>query len=190
LGACAAHATATELNPVRKVVNLLQAMQKKVEAEGEVEKELFEKYMCYCKNGGADLGDSIAAAEEKIPAVSSEIEASEAKLSQAKSDLKDAQTDRAAAKAAMEEATALRKKEAAEYAKYKADADTNVAAIAKAVAALEKGNAGTFLQTPSATVLRTWRAGMVCPTQTSRPCSPSSRRARTTPRSPARSQAY
>jgi len=147
-------ATTVGANPVRKVVNLLQAMQKKVEAEGEVEKELYEKYMCYCKNGGADLGASIAAAEEKIPAVTSDIEAGEAKLSQAKSDLKQAQTDRASAKDAMEEATAIRKKEAAEYAQYKADADTNVVAIAKAVAALEKGMAGSFLQTPSATVLR------------------------------------
>merc|ERR1719148_285149 len=100
--ALVATAGATTANPVRKVVNLLQAMQKKVEAEGEVEKELYEKYMCYCKNGGADLGASIAAAEEKIPAVTSDIEAGEAKLSQAKSDLKQAQTDRASAKDAME----------------------------------------------------------------------------------------
>jgi len=154
LGTCAAHASATDLNPIRKVVNLLQAMQKKVEAEGEAEKELFEKYMCYCKNGGSDLGASISDAQEKIPAVTSDIEAAEAKLSQAKSVLKQAQTDRASAKDSMEEATALRKKEAAEYAQYKADADTNVAAIAKAVMALEKGMAGSFLQTPSATVLR------------------------------------
>merc|ERR1740139_1879836 len=54
----------------------------------------------------------------------------------------------------MKEATALREKEAAEYAKYKAESDTNIAAIAKAVAALEKGMAGSFLQTPSAAVLR------------------------------------
>merc|ERR1711957_577624 len=96
----------------------------------------------------------MGAAEEKIPAVTSDIESAEARLSGSKADLKQAQTDRAAAKAAMEEATALRRKEAAEYAQYKADADTNVAAIAKAVTALSKGMAGSFLQTPSATVLR------------------------------------
>jgi len=154
LGTCAVHASAVELNPVRKVVNLLQSMQKKIEAEGESEKKLYEQYMCYCKTGGSDLGASISAAQEKIPAVTSDIEASEAKLSQAKADLKQGQTDRAAAKASMKEATALREKEAAEYAKYKADADANTVAIAKAVAALEKGMAGSFLQTPSAAVLR------------------------------------
>jgi hypothetical protein len=33
-------------NPVRKVVNLLQKMQRKVEKEAEEEKELFDKFMC------------------------------------------------------------------------------------------------------------------------------------------------
>jgi len=141
-------------NPVRKVVNLLQAMQKKVEEEGKQEKDLYEKFMCYCKTGGGDLAASIAAAEDKGPSVSSNIEASEASLTQAKEDLKQAQSDRSAAKAAIEEATALREKEAASFAAYKADADTNIAAITKAVTALENGMAGGFLQTDAAAVLK------------------------------------
>ena len=64
-----------------------------------------------------------------------------------------AQVDRSAAKAAMEEATAIREKEAAAFAAYKADADVNVAAIVKATAAVEKGMGGAFLQTPTASAL-------------------------------------
>merc|ERR1719223_1147570 len=52
--------------------------------------------MCYCKSGNGDLSSSISAAEEKVPAVSSNIEASEGKLAQAKEDLKQAQVDRSA----------------------------------------------------------------------------------------------
>ena len=33
-------------NPIRNVVTMLQTMQKKVEAEGEREQELFDKFMC------------------------------------------------------------------------------------------------------------------------------------------------
>jgi len=142
------------LNPIRKVVNLLQSMQKKVEQEGKDEKELYEKFMCYCKTGGGDLGASISAAEDKIPAVQSNIEESEAKLAGAKADLKQAQTDRTAAKDAMAEATAIREKEAGIYAQFKAEHDTNIAAIAKATAAIEQGVAGSFLQTPAAQVLQ------------------------------------
>jgi len=141
-------------NPIRKVVTLLQDMQKKVEAEGEKEAKLYEEFMCYCKNGGADLQASISAAETKIPAVSSNIEEGEQRLAQTKADLKQNQEDRSAANTAMAEATALREKEAATFAANKAEYDTNIAAIAKAVAAIEKGVAGGFLQTGAAQVLR------------------------------------
>jgi chromosome segregation ATPase len=142
------------LNPVRKVSNLLQGMQKKVTAEGEREKDLYEKFMCYCKTGGGDLSASISAAETKVPAVSSDIEESEQKLAQTKSDLKQAQDDRTAAKKAVAEAIALRKKESAAFAAEKTEYDTNIAAVKKAVTALSDGMSGSFLQTQTAQALR------------------------------------
>lgn len=141
-------------NPIRKVVAMLQAMQKKVTEEGEREKELYEKFQCYCTTGGGDLAQSISVADAKVPAVGSDIEASEEKLSQAKADLEQAQKDRTSAKEAMAEATALREKEAAAFASLKAEYDTNIAAISKAVASLEKGMSGSFLQTGVAQLLR------------------------------------
>jgi len=151
-----AHATEGQnaLNPVRKVVTLLQNMQKKVEEEGAREAELMKKFDCYCKTGKGDLSASISAAEDKVPAVTSDIEGTEAKLAGAKSTLKEAQGDRSAAKAAMADATALRQKEAKTFADLKSEHDTNIAAIAKAVDAISKGVAGSFLQTPAAQVLR------------------------------------
>jgi chromosome segregation ATPase len=144
----------TQANPIRKVVTLLQAMQKKVTEEGEKEKELYEKFMCYCKTGGSDLSAAIAAAEAKGPQVTSAIEAGEGKLAQSKADLRQAQVDRSAAKDAIAAATALREKEAAAYASTKAEYDTNIAAVKKAVTSLEKGMSGSFLQTPTAQKLR------------------------------------
>merc|ERR1740127_149332 len=108
--------SAVVANPIRKVVNLLKGMQKKVTEEGEKGKELYEKFMCYCKNAGGDLKASMSAADTKIPAVGASIKESEASLTQAKADLKAAQTDRAEAKAAMASATALREKTATSYA--------------------------------------------------------------------------
>merc|ERR1719247_3682506 len=113
-------------NPIRKVVTMLQAMEKKVTAEGETEKELFEKFMCYCKNGDEALAKSISEAEAKVPAVTADIEAAETQVKQFKLDLKAHQTDRAAAKAAMAEATKLREKEASAFAALKAESDANI----------------------------------------------------------------
>merc|ERR1719353_1056129 len=125
---------------------MLQSMQKKIEAEGKKEQELFDKYMCYCKTSGGDLTASISSADTKIPQVGSDIKEGEAKLAQLKEDLKQHQVDRSAAKAAIESATALRNKEAAAYAAVEAEAQSNIAAIKGAVQALEKGMSGTFLQ--------------------------------------------
>jgi len=133
---------------------MLQAMQKKVAEEGEKEKELYEKFVCYCKNGGGTLGASIAAAEAKGPAVGSDIEQAEAKKVQLQADLKQHQVDRDDAKKAMAAAKSLREKEASAFGKDKVEADSDIAAIRKAVAALEKGMAGGFLQTGRAQVLR------------------------------------
>ena len=143
------------LNPIRKVVTLLQAMQKKVEEEGEAEAKLYEKFMCYCKNGAGELEASISAAEDKLASLPEEIKAALGKLEQLKADVKQHQTDKHAAKDAMAEATAIREKEAAAYAKEKTYYDSTVVAMTKAVAALEKGVSGGFLQTSSARVLRT-----------------------------------
>merc|ERR1719236_258020 len=126
-------------NPIRKVVTMLQNMQKKVEAEGEKEKELFDKYMCYCKTSGGDLSKSIADAGTKMPQLEADIKEGEAKKKQLDEDIKTAQADRSAAKTAMADATALRKKEADAYAKESSEDKANIAATEKATTAIEKG---------------------------------------------------
>lgn len=141
-------------NPIRKVVTMLQMMTKKVEAEGEKEKELFEKFMCYCKNSGTDLAASIDAAGKKIPEVSADIQEGQSQADQLKMELQEAQNDRSAAKKAMADATALRDKEAGAFAAEKAESETNIAAMSKAVTALEKGMGAAFLQSAAAQTLQ------------------------------------
>jgi septal ring factor EnvC (AmiA/AmiB activator) len=141
-------------NPIRKVVTMLQAMQKKVESEGARDKELFDKFMCYCKTGSAGLEKSISDANVKVPSLQSDIEGAESKVSTLKEELKQAQMDRAAAKTAVAEATALRQKEAAAFAATSTELKTNIAAITKAVNAIDSGMAGGFLQTETAQVIK------------------------------------
>jgi len=148
-----ANGSDTQANPIRKVVTMLQSMEKKVQAEGVKEQELFDKYMCYCKNSGGDLSKSIGDADTKIPQVGSDIKEAEAKNAQLKEDLKQHQVDRSAAKTAVADATTLREKEAGEYAKESSELSANLASVNGAVTALEKGMAGGFLQTHGASTL-------------------------------------
>merc|ERR1719506_780808 len=129
-------------------------MQKKVVAEGEKEEELFEKFMCYCKNGKGALESSIEQAKQTNDQLKSSISEADASLKQMKADLKQAQTDRAAAKTAVAKATALREKEASAFATESGELKTNIAATKKATAAIEKGMGGAFLQTSVGSILK------------------------------------
>merc|ERR1719199_2198361 len=113
---------------------MLQNMQKKVSDEGEKQAELFEQFMCYCKNGRSTLETSIADAQNKIANFEATVGEKIAKKKQTEADLAKHKDDRADAKDAMAKATELRKKEAAAYAKESSDANTNIAALAKATA--------------------------------------------------------
>merc|ERR1719379_3142669 len=141
-------------NPIRKVVTMLQMMQKKITAEGEKEAELYEKFECWCSSGGGALSKSIADAGVKVPALQASIEEAENKKVQLEEDVKQHKADRQAAKAAMKEATAIREKEAAAFAAETAEDKANIDAIERAVAAISAGMAGGFLQTGAAQVLR------------------------------------
>jgi len=156
--ASAATATATSrtglsANPIRRVVTMLQMMQKKVTEEGKKEQDLFDKFMCYCKTGASSLSKSVEAAQTKIPQVESDLKAGGAEKAQLASDVVQAKKDRSEAKSAMSEATAIREKTAAAFAKETAEQKADIAAMGKAVTAIEKGMSG-FLQTSAATVLR------------------------------------
>jgi len=145
----------TAANPIRKVVNLLQMMQKKIEEEGQAKEALFDKFMCYCKTGDDDLKKSIAAAEDRIPQLESSIEQATALQQQLKEALKQHKEDRMEAKKASETAEALNDKESKAFAQDSSTLKSNINALNKAVVQLEKGmSASSFLQTGTANVLR------------------------------------
>merc|ERR1719453_979530 len=133
---------------------MLQMMVQKINKEGEAEAELYEKFVCWCKQGGGSLGKSIADAGTKIPELQSDIEASESHKAQLEEDVKQHQADRDAAKASIKEASAIREKEAAAYEKEAGEAKANIDAIERAVAAISAGMTGGFLQTGTAQAIR------------------------------------
>merc|ERR1719223_2379957 len=145
---------ALSVNPIRRVVTMLQMMQKKVEAEGKAEEKLFDKYMCWCQTGAGDLKKAIEEAETKIPQLESSIKALEEEVGQLVADLEKAKKDRAEAKEVVANGKALRAKEAAAFAKESGEMKSNLEAMTKAIKALETGMAGAFLQTSGGAVLR------------------------------------
>jgi len=150
------HASEHRANPIRKVVTMLQDMEKSVKEEGEKETKAYEEFACYCKTGVGTLEASISSSEAKIEALGSKIKEQSEKKDATEAALKEHTASRAEAKDQMAKATALRDTEHKAFLKLKSDADTNVSAIAAAVAAIEKGMGASFLQSGSASLIKVY----------------------------------
>jgi chromosome segregation ATPase len=143
-------------NPIRRVVTMLQDMQSKVAEEGKKEKELFDKFMCYCQTGAADLNAAIDGASNKAPQTESAIEEGNAKKAQLEAEVEKHQTDRADCKTAIASAIALRDKTAATYAEESTELKSEIQTIKDTLKALQIMGAaqsmggGAFLQTATA----------------------------------------
>merc|ERR1719198_681175 len=114
-------------NPIRKVVTMLQDMQKTVESEGKKEEDLFDKFMCYCSGGEGALEASITTGKAQMEQLGTSIEAKTAEASQLDQDLATHKSDCATAQKVIKESTALREKEAAEFAASSGDMKSNLA---------------------------------------------------------------
>jgi len=145
LSASCAQAEQVQANPIRKIVTLMQDMQKEIEAEGEKEKVLYDEFMCFCETGEADLAKTAEGAQAKIAETSSQLETDTAEKATLDQELGEHKADREAAKKDMAEAQAIRTKENEEYAATAADSKANIGALSGAIPAIEKGLGGASL---------------------------------------------
>jgi len=154
--AATSSSTAVELraNPIRKVVTMLQDMQKTVEEEGKKEEDLFEKFMCYCSGGEGSLDSAITEGKAQVEALTASIERGTAEKSQLDQDVAGHKADRTEAEKTMKESTAMREKEAAEFAATSGDMKSNIASMGSALDALKKGLGASLLQSGVGSTLR------------------------------------
>merc|ERR1719421_212800 len=133
---------------------MLQDMQKTVEEEGKKEEDLFEKFMCYCSGGEGSLDAAITEGKAQVEALTASIERGTAEKSQLDQDVAGHKADRTEAEKTMKESTAMREKEAAEFAATSGDMKSNIASMAGALDALKKGLGASLLQSGVGSTLR------------------------------------
>jgi regulator of replication initiation timing len=137
----AATTAAARENPVRKVVTLMQNLREEVEEEGRKDKELFDKFICYCADNTEKLQKSVEAANADIgeyEATIKELTGSNAAL---ELEIKDVTRELEEAKKAIADATGVRTKEKAEFTKESSETATAISSLDKAIPAIEKGTA-------------------------------------------------
>merc|ERR1719473_2430100 len=113
-------------NPIRKVVTILQDMQKEITAEGEKEKDSFEKFMCYCNGNTDGMGKSAEDAAQRISELSAKFDAEKAEKSQLDQELVQHKIDRETAKNDLATAASIREKENADFTASTGDQKANL----------------------------------------------------------------
>merc|ERR1719310_1275544 len=136
---CTALTLKTEANPIRKVVTILQDMQKEIEVEGKKEEGMFEKFMCYCEGNTDGMSKAAEDAGQKIIELKSKLEAAKAEKAQLDQELIQHKLDRETATKDLEQATMIREKEKAEYVSATGEQKGDLEALTGAIAAIEKG---------------------------------------------------
>jgi len=142
---------ATEVNPIRKVVGLLQDMQKEIHEEGIKEKELFDKFMCICNGGDTEFRAAVEMGKGKVAGLESQLQEEGANRATLKQELKEHYKDKAEAEKDLGKATALREKERAEFESENGEATTSIASLGKAIPALEGGGTAALIQAAGGT---------------------------------------
>jgi len=137
--------TLTAENPMRKIITMLQDMAKELEREGEVEKEIFEKAICTCENGEAELNKVIDDSSAAIEELTAKVSGAKAESTQLTQDVAGHKASAEQAGADLSEATMIRDKEHKKFVAEEADTKSNIAAMAKAIPAIETGMGGAAL---------------------------------------------
>lgn len=140
-----AHAVEFRANPMRKIITMLQDMQKELEREGLMEKETFEKAMCACEETLKQTENTIADATAESAEQSSGVDSGKAEQSQLNQEISEHQASKEAAENDLSEATNLRKKQASTFLREEKETKISVRQLSHAIPALEKGMTGAAL---------------------------------------------
>merc|ERR1719487_1253478 len=121
-----------EENPMRKIIGMLQDMVKELEAEAEVEKEIFDKAACVCEGGEGELKKTIDDSNAAIEEYTAKTAAGEAERAQLTQEIADHKTSAAQAEEDLSEATMLREKDYKKFVAEQKDTEFNLESLGKA----------------------------------------------------------
>merc|ERR1719453_2873658 len=106
---------AGQLNPVTRVVQLMEGLTDKIEKDGKAEEDLFDKYVCWYKTVVSSKKASNAEAKDRIEALTAYIDDIKSGRVEFTSERKDLEAEIEKLNTEIETATDMRKKENEEF---------------------------------------------------------------------------
>lgn len=134
--AAASSSVATGDRTITKVVKMLEAMLEKSKKDGDEDTKLYAKSKCYCDTQEKDKTANIAKLTEDIALLESDIEGLMGSTGELSTECSKLKADMASNKEAQNAAENIRKKEKKAYMALKADSETGIAQMSKALETL------------------------------------------------------
>merc|ERR1719310_1603078 len=120
-----------------------------MEAEGEKDQEIYDKMACWCDTNDKEKNKSIGEAETRLKDLTSAIEELTGNSARLNTEIKNLEQEVAANQEALDKATALRKKQLAEFNAEEKDVLQSISALKSAITVLAKHQGGSLLQVTS-----------------------------------------
>jgi len=129
-------------SPVTAVVKLLTELEARIQGDGKVEQQSYDKTACWCEETLARKAQDIADAKAKIIEMQTLIEKLEGEVATHGPEIAQLKKDIAANLAAQKEATEMREKQSAEYTATKTEAEQCLGALEAAITVLTPAGTG------------------------------------------------
>lgn len=130
--------------PVTKVVELINEMKAKIEADGKAEQKVYDKFACWCEKTTARKAGAIEEAKTRIEELSQLVLQLKGKTATLKAEIAQLEKDIGGNIDGTKEATSIREKETADYQQQRTDLEAAIGALERAVGILT--GAGEFAQ--------------------------------------------
>merc|ERR1719262_581351 len=134
--AAPAAATSISINPITRVVELMEGLVKKIENDGKAEEDLFEKYVCWYKTVVSTKKATNSQAADRIESLTAYIDDVKSGRVEFTSERKDLEEEIAKLQSDIEASTEMRNKENADFLAAKDEMEKAIAALEKAVEVL------------------------------------------------------
>merc|ERR1719198_2647503 len=141
LSLLASQGAAETLNPITRVVQLMEGLAKKVTEDGKAEEDLFDQYVCWYKTVTSSKKASNAEAKDRIEALTAYIDDIKSGRVEFTSERKDLEAEIEKLNTEIETATDMRKKENEDFLAAKDEMEKAIAALEKAVDVLGSATA-------------------------------------------------
>merc|ERR1719191_2711493 len=132
--------------PVSKVITMLKDMISQMEKEAEEDEEVYEAMGCWCETNDKAKTKAIADGETKINRLTAAIEDFTANSARLNVEIANLEKEVAKNSDALDKATALRKKELAEFNAEEKEMLGTITSLKSAVIALSKHHSASFIQ--------------------------------------------